>query len=43
MQVAIANLPVSNEKLIKYSNEQRKDPVCSTLIQYCVQGWPQRK
>ena len=43
MEVAIANLPVSNEKLVKYTEEQRKDPVCSTLIQYCEEGWPQQK
>ena len=41
MEVTIANLPVSNEKLVKYSEEKTKDPACSTLIQYCEQGWPQ--
>ena len=38
MEVVIANLPVSNEKLVKYSDEQRKDPVSSTLMQYCEQA-----
>ena len=43
MEVTIANLPVSNEKLVKYREEQTKDPACFTLIQYCEHGWPQLK
>ena len=43
MEVTIANLPVSNETLVKYSEEQTKDLACSTFIQYCEQGWPQLK
>jgi hypothetical protein len=43
MEVAIANLPASSKTLVKYSEQQLKDPVCSTLIWYCKKGWPKYK
>ena len=42
MEVAIANLPVSNEKFVKYTEEQRKDPVVLPLSSIVSKGGPNR-
>ena len=38
----ISTLPVSNSKLTSFSQAQVEDSVCSTLISYCRNGWPNK-
>ena len=42
-EVAISSLPASSKTLDMYRRAQQDDPVCSTIMQYCQSGWPQRK
>ena len=38
----ISTLSVSNSKLTSFSQAQVEDSVCSTLISYCRNGWPNK-
>ena len=40
MEVCIAHLPASNERVEEYRKEQATDPICSLVISYCRHGWP---
>ena len=37
--VAVENLPASPQHLDSYKTAQSEDPICSQIIQYCLQGW----
>jgi hypothetical protein len=43
MEACIAHLPASTEKLNEYSTQQAEDTVCSSIINYCQKGWPNKK
>ena len=38
---AILNLPISNERLEQFKEENRKDPILKTLLKYTIEGWPE--
>ena len=40
MAANISHLPPGKERLKEYRREQKTDPLCSTLRQYCQEGWP---
>ena len=42
MSSVISTLTVSDSKLTTFSQEQAEDSVCSTLISYCRNGWPNK-
>ena len=42
MEVGISQLPASKERLDDYRQAQSEDIVCSTLINYCRHGWPDK-
>ena len=39
----ISSLPASSDRLDAYRNAQQQDNVCSRLIVFCKNGWPQKK
>ena len=39
---AVENLPASPQCLDSYKTAQSEDPICSQIIQYCLQGWPSK-
>ena len=41
MEVCVAHLPASRERLEEYRSAQAADPICSTVINYCKRGWPE--
>ena len=43
MEVCVAHLPATPEKLNEYSTKQAEDDVCSSIINYCQKGWPNKK
>ena len=42
MEISVSNLPASKDRLGEYCKHQVSDPVCSTLMKFCKQGWPER-
>ena len=42
MAVHISHLPASKERLEMYRQAQHSDLTCSTLMEYCRNGWPDR-
>ena len=42
MESVIAALPASNNRLQQYQDAQETDPICSSLRQYCTEGWPEK-
>ena len=42
MEVCINHLPASRERLCQYSDAQLADPVCTAIMEYCRNGWPER-
>ena len=42
MESVIAALPASNNRLQQYQDAQETDPICSSLRQYCIEGWPEK-
>ncbi len=42
MVAHIAQLPASKDTLDRYRSAQLSDPTCSTVMQYCRQGWPEK-
>ena len=41
--LTVNNLPASNQRLETYRVTQAQDPICSRVINYCKNGWPERK
>ena len=39
----ISHLPAGKERLEQYRQAQKTDPTCSTLRQYCRNGWPNKE
>ena len=37
----VTNLPISDVRLRQLREEQQKDPVCSELMTYVIEGWPE--
>ena len=42
MEVCINRLPASRPRLRQYSDAQLADPLCSTIMSNCRDGWPER-
>lgn len=42
MEVVVNNLPVTQQRLSEYASAQVSDPVCSLILRYCQQGWPDK-
>ena len=42
METNIVNLPASQERLEEFQKAQAADPVCSAVMNYCRQGWPDK-
>ena len=40
ISTVVDTLPVSSTRLTAITQAQANDPVCSTLISYCSNGWP---
>ena len=40
ISTVVDTLPVSSIRLTAITQAQANDPVCSTLISYCSNGWP---
>ena len=38
----ISNLPVSNERLEQFKEENRNDPIIQTLIKYIIEDCPEK-
>ena len=43
MDVCVTHLPASRRKLDNYKKAQCTDYVCSSVIRYCCEGWPEKK
>ena len=43
MEVYIAHLPASQQRIDEYRRSQATDPVCSTVVNYCRHGWPDKR
>jgi len=43
MEMQIAQLPASKERLETYRSAQQADHICSILRQYCRNGWPDKR
>ena len=43
MEMSIRHLPASPKRLDEYRSAQIADHVCSTIINYCQHGWPEKK
>ena len=42
MEISVQHLPASSQCIDKLTKAQATDSVCSTLISYCENGWPDR-
>ena len=42
MEVSVAHLPASTERLHQYRTVQAKDPTCLSDIHHCQNGWPKK-
>lgn len=42
MEVCVAHLFASTERLFEYQRQQAEDHICSTIINYCRTGWPEK-
>jgi len=42
MELYVAHLPASTERLDEYRRAQAKDHICSSVIKYCRNGWPEK-
>ncbi len=42
MEVCVTHLPASAKRLDEYQKAQAVDRVCSSVISYCQEGWPER-
>ena len=40
IEAVIATFPATKKCLQVYLDAQQKDPICSTLMKYCLDGWP---
>ena len=38
----VATFPASSERIKVYEKAQKDDPICSNLITYCLEGWPDK-
>ena len=43
MEISVQHLPASSQQIDKLTKAQAADPVCSTLISYCENGWPDKR
>ena len=43
VEMTTATLPASGSRLDEYRQAQRKDEICSQVIEFCSNGWPQRQ
>ena len=42
MEMHFTSLPASTERCEEYRKSQAEDPVCSSVIVYCKNGWPEK-
>ena len=42
MQISIDHLPASSQRIDEIKKAQASDTVCSTLVSYCENGWPEK-
>ena len=42
MEISVDQLPASSQRTDQLKEAQASDPVCSTLISYCENGWPEK-
>ena len=42
MEVVVKSLPATEPRLEEYAKAQRLDPICSQIVEYCQQGWPDK-
>ena len=42
MEMCVSHLPASTDKINVYHTSQAADPTCSTVINYCHHGWPDK-
>ena len=42
MEISIQHLPASSQRIDELTKAQATDPICSTLISYCENGWPDK-
>ena len=42
MEIGVSNLPASKDRLDEYRKHQTSDPVCSMVMKFCQQGWPEK-
>jgi len=42
MELCVAHLPASTERLEEYRRAQAKDHICSSVIKCCRNGWPEK-
>jgi len=43
MEACIAALPANSHRLEEFRAAQAADSVCSTLFDYCCNGWPAKQ
>ena len=43
MEVCVTNLPASATRLAEYQTTQARDHICSSVIRYCREGWPEKR
>ena len=42
MDLYVAHLPASTERLNEYRKAQAEDHICSSVVKYCRNGWPEK-
>ena len=42
MEVCVTHLPASSERLQDYQKAQAEDRICSSVINHCKEGWPEK-
>ena len=40
--IAVKNLPATEQRLKEYASAQMSDQICSPILQYCQEGWPDK-
>ena len=43
MEVAVKNLPATEQRLNEYASAHMRDPIFSQILQYCREGGPDKK
>ena len=43
MEISVQHVPASSQRIDELTKAQATNPLCSTLISYCENGWPDKR